>query len=370
MAAATQDYYELLGVPRTASQDDIKRAYRKQAIKYHPDRNKGNKQAEERFKAINEAYQVLSDPKRRGLYDRYGADWKQAEAAEKAGFNPDQVWGGAGAGRGPGGYTYQQGPREWRGHAGGMEGIDLGDFEDLFGGIFDRFRGGAAQAGPRAGRQRAPTEPQRGQDAQGQIQLTLSEAYRGTRRDISLQVQEVCPDCGGTGRKGRRTCPACQGAGSLLRTRQITVKVPPGVKDGSRIRLAGQGSPGLQGAPAGDLYITVRLQPHPVYTLKGEDLHEDLPAAPWELALGAKVEVPTPTGTVTMTVPAGSHSGQTLRLRGRGWPRRGGEHGDLYVHLQATVPPPENDAQRQAYEQLAKASKVDVRRQMKLQAAL
>lgn len=365
MAAATQDYYELLGVPRSASQEEIKRAYRKQAIKYHPDRNKGNKQAEERFKLINDAYQVLSDPKRRKFYDKYGSEWKQAEAAEKAGLHPDQVWGGVGAGRG--GYTYQQGPREWHGHVSGMEGIDL---EDLFGGIFDRFRGGTAQAEPWGGRRRAATEPTRGQDAQGEVRLTLSEAYHGTKKDISLQVQEVCPECGGTGRKGRRLCPTCQGAGSLMRSRHITVKVPAGVKEGSRIRLAGQGSPGVMGAPAGDLFITVRLQPHPVFTLKGEDLHVNLPVTPWEVALGAKVEVPTPTGIVEMTVPAGSKGGQTLRLRGRGWPRRGDGHGDLYVHLAVTVPPATDEAQRQAYEQLARSAVVDVRQDLKGQARL
>jgi DnaJ-class molecular chaperone len=370
MAAAAQDYYELLGVSRSASQDEIKRAYRKQAIKYHPDRNKGNKQAETRFKLANDAYQVLSDPKRRRLYDKYGADWKQAEAAEKAGVNPDQVWGGAGPGRG-GPYTYQQqGPRDWHGHAGGAEGIDLEQFQDLFGGIFDRFRGGAGQAETRGGRRRGPAEPQRGQDAQGEISLTMSEAYHGTKKDISLQVQEVCPDCGGTGRKGRRTCPTCQGAGSLLRTRQITVKVPAGVKGASRIRLAGQGSPGMMGAPAGDLFITVRLQPHAVYTLNGDDLRIDLPVAPWEVALGAKVEVPTPTGVVEMTVPPGSKGGQTLRLRGRGWPQRSGAHGDLYVHLAVTVPPAADEAQRQAYEQLAKGSNVDVRQDLKAKASL
>jgi DnaJ-class molecular chaperone len=252
-----------------------------------------------------------------------------------------------------------------------MEGIDLEQFNDLFGGIFDRFRGGAAQAEPRGGgRRRAPAEPTEGQDAQGEIGLTMSEAYHGTKKDISLQVQEVCPECSGTGRKGRRPCPTCQGAGSLLRTRQITVKVPAGVKDGSRIRLAGQGSPGAMGAPAGNLFITVRLQPHPVFALKGDDLHVNLPVTPWEVALGGKVEAPTPTGIVEMTVPGGSKGGQTLRLRGRGWPQRGGGHGDLYVHLAVTVPPATNDIQRQAYEQLAKSADVDVRQDLKGQASL
>ena len=316
----------------------------------------------------NEAYQVLSDPKRRALYDKYGADWKQAEAAEKAGLHPDQVWGGAGAGRPGGPQTYQQGPRDWHGHVGGMEGIDMGDFQDLFGGMFDRFRTGEETGRGRRGR--GPVEPTRGQDAQGEIQLTMSEAYHGTSKDISLQVQEICPECGGTGRKGRRTCPTCQGAGALLRTRKITVKVPPGVKEASRIRLAGQGSPGVQGTAAGDLFITIRLLPHPVFALKGEDLHVNLPVTPWEVALGAKVDVPTPTGLVEMAIPAGSKTGQTLRLRGQGWPVRGGGRSDLYVHLATTVPAPANDAQRQAYEQFGKVFDIDVRHDLRSQAAL
>jgi DnaJ-class molecular chaperone len=371
MPATTEDYYAVLGVSRGASQNEIKKAYRKQAIKHHPDRNKGNKQAEQRFKLINEAYQVLSDPKRRGLYDKHGADWRQVEAAEKAGFSPDQVWGAGGAGRTPddGGRTYQQGPRAWHGHAGGMGDIDLGDFEDLFGGDLNRFRTGPSE-GNRYGRRRQPEEPARGQDVQGEIHLTMSEAYHGLRKDINLQIQEICPDCGGTGRKGRRICPTCQAAGGLIRTKKIMVKVPAGVRENSRIRLAGQGSPGMPGEPAGDLFITVHLQPHPVFMLQGEYLHVNLPVTPWELALGGKVAVPTPTGVVEMTLPAGSKSGQTLRLHGQGWPTRGSGRGDLYVHLAVTVPPPADDAQRRAYEELARASHVDVRRELKEQAAL
>jgi DnaJ-class molecular chaperone len=368
MPAATQDYYELLGVARGATQDEIKRAYRKQAIKYHPDRNKGNKQAEQRFKLANEAYQVLSDPKRRALYDKYGADWKQAEAAEKAGFNPDQVWGGAGSRAGGGPQSYQRGSRDWQTHVNGMEGIDLGDLQDIFGGMFDRFRTGEQ---PVRGRRRGqPIEPAKGQDTHGEIPLTMPEAYHGVAKDISLQVQEPCPDCAGTGHKGRRACATCQGSGVLLHARKITVKVPPGVKDGSKIRLAGQGSPGTQGAPAGDLLISIRLMPHPVFTLQGDDLRMDLPVTPWELALGAKVDVPTPTGPVKMTLRPGSKTGQTLRLRGRGWPIRGGGHSDLYVHLATAVPPATSDAQREAYEQLAKTFTIDVRHDLQGQATL
>ena len=251
-----------------------------------------------------------------------------------------------------------------------MEGIDLEEFEDLFGGDIRPLSRRAAQADRAGGRRRAPAEPTRGQDAQGEIGLTMSEAYHGTKKDISLQVQEVCPECGGTGRKGRRTCPTCQGAGSLLRTRQITVKVPAGVKEGSRIRLAGQGSPGVMGAPAGDLFITVRLQPHPVFTLKGEDLHVNLPVTPWEVAPGGQGRGAHADG--------GRRDDRSRRQQGRpdaaaaravaGPARRGAWR---------SVRPPggdgaaaTNDAQRQAYEQLAKSADIDVRQDLKGQASL
>lgn len=377
MPATTQDYYAILGVQRGATQDEIKRAYRKQAIKYHPDRNKGNKQAEERFKLANEAYQVLSDPKRRAFYDKYGENWRQAEAAEKAGLNPDQVWGGGpGAGWQGGPPPWQgqpgAGTRDWNVHVNGMEGLDLGDLEDLFGGMFGRFRTG--RGGPQEGAEREPrrrpSERAAGQDVQGEIQLTLSEALHGTSKDIALQIQEPCPKCRGTGRTGRRVCDTCQGSGSVIRTRHITVKVPAGVRDDSKIRLAGQGSPGLGGQPAGDLYITVRLQPHSVFKFEGKDLRIDVPVAPWELVLGTKIDVPTPSGLVEMTVPAGSKAGQTMRLRNQGWPDRRGGRSDLFVHLVAAVPPVTDDAQRRAYEDLARTSRVDVRKDLKSQAAL
>lgn len=367
MAAATQDYYQILGVPRGAKPEEIKRAYRKQAIKNHPDRNKGKKDAEERFKLANEAYQVLSDPKRRALYDKYGENWRQAEAVEKAGHDPQQAWGGTSPnGAGPfrsGGHA----DRDWNMHVDGMEGIDL---EDLFGGMFGRFKTGtgdptnAQRSGSRRGSGAA------GQDVQGEIRLSLAEALNGTSKDISLQVQEPCPQCKGSGRTGRRVCPTCQGNGAVIRERHISVKVPAQVREGSKIRLAGQGTPGSQGQPNGDLYITVRLEQHPVFKFQGEDLRIEVPVAPWELVLGTKIEVPTPTGTVQMTIPPDSKGGQTLRLRAKGWPKRGGTAGDLFAHLVATVPPVSDPAQRAAYEELSRTNTVDVRQEWKRQATI
>jgi len=361
MPAVKQDYYEILGVTRNATQDEIKRAYRKLAIKYHPDRNKGDKAAEEKFKLINEAYQVLSDPKRRALYDKYGDRWREAEALEKAGVNPDQVWTGAGAAGTERTYAWTEtgpgGRRTWRVHVGGFGDLDFGGFEDIFGDLFEQFR--------TAGRRGTQATARRGQDIEGEIWLTFSEAFRGCQKDVQLHLQVPCEECGGSGQAGLGLCRACRGAGYEVRTKEIRVKVPAGVREGSRIRLAGQGQPGLFGGPAGDLLITVRLHPHPVFRLEGDDLHIELPVTPWELALGAKVDVPTPDGLVTMTVPAGSRAGQIMRIKGRGWRRQDGTRGDLFVKLTCVVPEPTSQQERKAYEQLAKACKVDVRAEVK-----
>ena len=354
MAKTSQDYYQILGVNRNATPREIKRAYRKLAIKYHPDRNRGKKKTEERFKLINEAHQVLSDPKKRALYDKYGSQWQQAEALERSGVNPDHAWAGAG---GFGGGRRGSSPF-------GFEGFDLdvGDLGDLFGNIF---RGRRA-----TGRTARQATSRRGRDTEGNIQLTLSEAFHGCQKDLDLQVQEPCRQCGGTGQSAAGPCGSCRGTGLSIRRKQIRVKVPAGVRDGSKIRLAAQGEPGMFGGPPGDVLIQVRLTPHPVFRLQQEDLHIDLPVTPWELALGAKVDVPTPTGLVETTIPAGSRSGQVLRLRGQGWPGRRGARSDLFAHLLCTVPPISNEAQRRALQELAKNSPADVREQIKRQGVL
>ncbi|MFJ8108401.1 DnaJ C-terminal domain-containing protein [Streptomyces sp. NPDC096132] len=308
-----RDFYEVLGVARTADPDEIQRAYRTLARRYHPDVNK-DPQAEERFKEINEAFSVLSDPDQRARYDRFGEDFRRIPEDWE-----ERVAAGAGAGSGFWGAT-GAGPRVRYSTAGfGGEGVDV---EDLFGSLF----GGA-------GRMRVP-----GADQEAELPLTVEEAYRGGRRTVTLAG------------------PAGQ--------RRYQVDVPPGATDGQRIRLAGEGGRGSGGdAPAGDLYLRVRIQPHPEFRLDGRDVHVRLPVTPWEAALGATVPVPTPSGaTAKVTVPAGSSSGRRLRLRGEGMPGPRGANGDLYAELRIMVPPRLSDRERELLEELAAVSSFDPRR--------
>lgn len=296
-----RDFYEVLGVPRTADRDEIQRAYRTLARRYHPDVNK-DPQAEERFKEINEAFSVLSDPEQRARYDRFGEDFRKIPEDWE-----EQVAAGAG-------------PRVRYSTSGfGGEGVDV---EDLFGSLF----GGA-------GRMRVP-----GADQEAELPLTVEEAYRGGRRTVTL-----------AGPSGQR---------------RYQVDVPPGTTDGQRIRLAGEGGRGSgDEAPAGDLYLRVRIQPHPEFRLDGRDVHVKLPVTPWEAALGATVPVRTPSGaTAKVTVPAGSSSGRRLRLRGEGMPSPRGADGDLYAELRIMVPPRLSDRERELLEELAAVSSFDPRR--------
>ncbi|MEU0971062.1 J domain-containing protein [Streptomyces sp. NPDC005917] len=311
-----RDFYEVLGVPRTADKDEIQRAYRTLARKYHPDVNK-DPGAEDRFKEINEAFSVLSDPDQRAKYDRFGEDFRkipddwEERVGAGAGAGGGFRWGGGGGGGG--------GPRVRYATSGfGDEGVDI---EDLFGSFF----GGA-------GRTRVP-----GADQEAELPLTVEEAYRGGRRSVTLG-----------GPSGQRS---------------YDVDVPPGVVDGQRIRLAGEGGRGSGDAPAGDLYLRVRIQPHPQFRLEGRDVYVEVPVTPWEAALGASVPVPTPSGTTAkVNVPAGSSSGRRLRLRGEGMPNPRGKNGDLYAELRIMVPPRLTDRERELFEELAAVSSFDPRR--------
>ena len=348
MAVQFRDYYEALGVNTNASEDEIKSAFRKQARKYHPDVNPGDKSAEEKFKEINEAYEVLSDPEKRKRYDTLGPNWKAGEE-----FRPPPGW--------------QQESRvdfgdmgDIFGGAGGMGGAGAGGFSDFFETLF----GG----GRRAGRSRRGGAgfSMRGRDIEAEIELTLEEAHRGGRRSISLQVMESCPDCRGTGTKdGKAVCSTCRGAGVVQRPKTLEVTIPPGVRDGSVIRLAGQGEPGANGGPPGDLLLRVRLRPHRLFDLTGDnDVQVELPVAPWEAALGARVSVPTLEGPVEMTIPAGTQAGQRLRLRGQGLNRRDGRRGDQYAKLKIVNPPRLTSAERELFEKLRDASRFDARELM------
>jgi curved DNA-binding protein len=317
-----QDFYQILGVPRNASQDEIQRAYRKLARQYHPDVNH-DPGAEDRFKDVSEAYNVLSDPQTRRRYDAFGADFRQVpEDVDPETWRRSRARASAGAGaRGAAGAGSARAGRETGGFSFGGGDIDI---EDLLGGFF----GGGAGRG---------WGPIRGADQEAEVEVTVEEAYRGTRRSITL-----------SGDGARAT---------------LDVNVPPGVTDGQRIRLAGQGGRGTDGAANGDLYLIVRIAPHPRYRLDGRDLYVDLLLAPWEAALGTSVAVDTPGGEAKVKVPSGTSTGRRLRLRGRGLPNPRGKPGDLFGEAKIMVPAHLSRAERRLFEQLAAESDFDPRRQ-------
>ena len=359
MAESKRDYYEVLGVEKTASADEIKKAYRKLAMKYHPDRNPGDQEAADKFKEASEAYEVLSNPDKRQRYDQFGH---------------------AGTNFGPGGFDFN---RDFTGGA---------DFADIFGSLFggglgDLFGGGRQ-------RSRNPNAPQRGADLRFDLEIDLEEAIFGVSREVDLPIGEDCPDCGGTGAaKGtkretcrqcggrgvvttsngfihfQQTCPVCQGEGTVIRTpckscggtgrrkarRKITLNIPRGVDTGSRLRLAGKGENGLRGGEPGDLYVVLNVRDSPIFVRDGLDLAVDVPVSPVLAALGGKVDVPTPEGTATLSIPAGTPNGKMMRLRGKGVASiRGGGAGDLVARIVFEVPQYLTGRQRGLLEDLAK----------------
>ncbi len=320
-----RDYYQALGVERSATADEVKKAYRRLAHKYHPDVSK-EPQAEEKFKEVQEAYEVLKDPEKRAAYDQLGANWKQGQQ-----FRPPPDWtsgfefrGAPGEGRGPrtGGAAFQ---------------FDLGDgggYSDFFSSLFGAGAGGAfGEAGARG---------RGGRDHHARLDVDLEEAYRGSTRMLELKRPQVKPD------------------GHVeLATHTVRVSIPAGVTDGQLIRLTGQGEPAAGGGAPGDLYLEVHVRPHPLYQLDGRDVTLTLPVAPWEVALGATVPTPTLGGAVELRIPAGSQSGSKLRLRGRGLP--GEPPGDQYVSLKVVMPPANSPAARALYEQMRRELPFDPR---------
>ena len=333
MPVKFKDYYEILGVKRDAPEEEIRKAYRKLARKYHPDVNKTDKNAEERFKEINEAYEVLGDADKRKRYDALGESWKPGMD-----FTPPPGWENVQFDFGPGGgFEFREfgeggfsdffnmlfgglGPgargRRFDGESGG--------FEDLFGGARGGRGRGAARGG--FGRQAAA---EKGSDAEAEIELTLEEAHHGGKKTLHLQQEDG-------------------------RTRKLEVTIPPGVTDGSRIRLAGQGGPGRGGA--GDLFLRVRLLPHPRFRVQEHDVYIDLPVTPWDAALGTKAAVSTLDGEVTVTIPPGSSSGQKLRLREKGLRTRSRGRGDQYVVVKIVVPKKLSAREKELFESLKKES--------------
>jgi curved DNA-binding protein len=304
-----KDYYKIMGIERDAKQDEIKRAYRKLARKYHPDVSK-EKDAEMRFKEVGEAYEVLKDPEKRAAYDQLGADWKAGQD-----FHPPPDWD-AGFEFSGGGYTQ-------------ADNAAFSDFfETLFGHNF-----GSSQSRQRHAGFRQPSYRQRGEDHHAKVVIELEDSYSGAVREITLRA----PELDSNGRV-------------VNRERKLSVKIPKGVKQGQKIRLTGQGSPGMGGDQAGDLYLEIEFNPHHLYRVEGRDVYIDIPIAPWEAALGANVKIPTPAGKLDLKVPPNTSSKRKLRLKGKGIP--GTPPGDVYVILQITLPPAESEVAKNLYKKM------------------
>lgn len=328
--AAYRDYYEVLGVERKASDKEIKTAYRKLARKHHPDLHTGkDKQvAEEKFKEINEAYEVLSDPEKRAKYERLGANWRNGQEWQP----PPDTEGFRFYTSGDGGFGHENG------------------FSDFFETLF----GGARTAGAKPGARRANM---RGQDVESELQLTLEEAYRGGEKTIQLTSRDICTACHGTGHQNSGLCSYCGGTGSTSTRKTLEVKIPTGIQDGSRIRLKGQGGEGLAGGNRGDLYLKVKILPHEQFTIHGDDLESQVAITPDQAVLGDKVTVATLDGPVTVKIPVMMNNGKKLRLRGKGWPRKDSIRGDQYVKVIIDIPAHLTEEERELYTKLANLRK-------------
>lgn len=305
-----KDYYEIMGVARDATQDEIKRSYRKLARKYHPDVSDDPK-AEERFKEVGEAYEVLKDPEKRAAYDQLGTQWRSGQD-----FRPPPDWDQ--------GFEFSDG---------GFTQADAAQFSEFFESLF----GGRGRRAARA----HPGIRMRGEDHHARVAVDLEDAYTGAQRSITLRSPELTED-----------------GHVVLRERTLSVRIPKGIRSGQKIRLAGQGGPGMGDGEPGDLYLQVELNPHGLYRVDGRDVYLELPVAPWEAALGATVEVPTPSGRVDLRVPANSNQGSKLRLRGKGIPGR--DPGDMFVILKVVLPPAD-DAARDLYEKMKERTAFDPR---------
>jgi molecular chaperone DnaJ len=411
MANSNKDYYGILGVKKSASAEEIRKAFRKLARKYHPDVNPGDKGAEEKFKALSEANDVLSDPKKRKVYDQLGfysdnIDPATAEAYARGGgggFGEGSSGGRGGFGGGGfGGAGFGGGDQDAQFDFSGFDFSDLNEtgrgrkaggsanFRDIFSGIFSG-RGGGAQAGPEAG-----------SDLEYQVNVPFWTAIRGgvmrlniTRRETCgtckgkgfIEEPGTCPECGGKGQvtqKGGRmkfnvqcprchgsghnvsTCPTCHGDGTVERTDPLEVRIKAGTRDGQRVRIAGKGNSGLHGGPTGDLYVIMRIGEHPVFRREGDDIHLNIPITATEAALGSKIEVPTIDGRTLLKIPPGTQSGQKLRLREKGVPSatREGVRGDEIVEVKVTVPMPRDERSKEILRELAKLNPEDPREEL------
>jgi len=395
----TKDYYGLLGIKKTATADEIRKAFRKLARKHHPDVNPGDKKAEERFKAISEANDVLSDEKKRKVYDALGyysdqIDPATAEAAARGGYGgfPGAASAGQqGSGRGVpidfGGFDFSDYATHRPGETGAGAGSNWGSFRDIFSGVFNH---GQKQQGPQAGT-----------DLEYQVTVDFWTAIRGGVARIQVARQEVCPTCKGKPASGGGACPechgsgqvtqmggrmkfniacprcegtgrlenecaTCQGEGTVSRTETVEVRIKPGTRDGQRIRLAGKGNAGTNGGPGGDLYLIIKIDSHPVFTRSGDDIQVVIPVTVPEAALGAKIEVPTIDGRAQLKIPPGTQSGQKLRMRGKGVPSatHDGVRGDEIVTVEILVPQLRDERSKEILREFAKLNPEDPREAM------
>jgi DnaJ-class molecular chaperone len=330
-----QDYYSVLGVSRSADEAEIKRAYREKARKLHPDVNK-SADADEQFKAINEAHQVLSDPEKRSRYDRFGADWERYQSAADTGSGADfsQWFSGQPGGARNTRFDYRT--------SGGEGFSDF--FETLFG------------AGGRTARTQRRV-PRRGDDHEYPIDVSMADAFTGTTRAFEMQTPQTCIECGGTGMVQGSICFACEATGSTSKRSRIEVTIPAGIRDGQRVRVAGKGSPGRDGGPAGDVYLRVRIKPDPAFALEGNDLKTDVNIPLYSAILGGETIVRTISGRVALTIPHETQNGRVFRLRKQGWPTAPGstERGDLLARVNVILPTDLSDHERDLFEQLREA---------------
>lgn len=320
---AGKDYYSILGVKRDATELEIKQAYRRLARKHHPDVNPGDKSAEAKFKEINEAYEVLSNKEKRQKYDQYGDQWEHADQFAQAGRQGKTTWDfGQGSGQG---FRFER-----------------GNLDDILGDVLHGF--GASRR----------ARPAHGQDIEYPVEVTLEEAFQGSTRTLSFEAEEACPSCRGTGRKQNNVCIACRGAGVTPQMKRIEVKIPSGVRDGSRIRIAGKGEPGYAGGQSGDLYLMISVKPHELFQRKDDDLYIDVSVPLTTAILGGEVEVPTLKGKVALKIPPESQNGRTFRLTGQGMPHLGSSsRGDLLAKVNVMLPTRLTAEEKKLFEQLS-----------------
>jgi len=329
---AGKDYYAILGIKRGASDKEIRQAYRRLARKYHPDVNPGDKAAEERFKEMNAAYEVISDPEKRRKYDLYGDQWQYADQLEEVRRQGGPAWSRSGRGAPFDGFD--------------PGGLDLGDLGDLLGGLFSGTR----------------THSRRGEDVQHMAEVTLAEAYHGTKRGLHIQGEEPCATCGGSGKLVGAVCHVCHGSGLIMRPRRLEVKIPPGVSDGSRVRVAGEGPrpSGRGGGSRGDLYLVISVKPHERFSRRGDDLLTEVEVPLVDAVLGGEVAVPTLKGKAMLKIPPLTQNGRAFRLAGLGMPHlAGGGKGDLCARVKVLLPAELSPEERELFEKLRAMQKVE-----------